>query len=156
MADFTEHVKRAHELHRKLGEEKFREAYGKHPSALVHDLGLGKIKKRTELGSDILQTFQFHPLTEAREKFLRNIQEHYGKMVLDSALLSRMAGVSKGSAPRILNILSARGVVKLVRLSGTRGWNMAVAEVWDSKAQEWKKALVPPEIKRKHVQVKRF
>jgi hypothetical protein len=156
MVGFIDHVKKAHGLRQKLGEERFREAYAKHPSALVHDLGLGKIKRRTELGSDILQTFQFPPLTEAGERVFQKILEHHGKNVLDSAFLSREAGISKGLAPRILRILNARGVVKLVRLSGTRGWNLAVAEVWDPAKKEWRKALVPPEVKRKHVQVKGF
>lgn len=155
MTNFIGRVRRAHELHQKLGEAKFREAYGKHPSALVHDLGLGRIKKRTELGSDILQTFQFHPLTEARERVFEKILEHHEKRILDSSFLSREAGVSPSSNQRILHILNARGVVKLIRMPGER-MKLLVAEVWDPKTSEWKKALVPPETRRKHVHLKRF
>lgn len=107
MVFYPELVKKARELHKALGETKFRELYEKYPSSLATDLGVTTHgSSRNRAGSSVLQAFHFYPLGGAAKEAHDHILELLRKR---QAQAFRSAALDTHS----LRILEARGLIRI-------------------------------------------
>ncbi len=129
MLPYHELVKKAREMHKTMGEKKFRELYEKYPTTLAKDLGVHNVSKSTRnlAGNRVLQAFGFFPLSpELKETYESILQAHRAKQ---EHLLS-----PKMHDSQALHVLEARGLLKLKR--GGAGRVTRIYKVLDSGA--WK------------------
>lgn len=135
MVSYLELVKKARELHKALGETKFRELYGNRPSSLLDDIGANIREARSSRGSNVLQAFHFCPLSPSRQEIFEGIVRNYGKKPLLSKALTKKNSTA-------LYVLEARGLIKLKRMKagpGPRAW--VVSEVFHNGV--WRNAVLP-------------
>lgn len=135
MPTFQELLKKAHGLHKTLGEKKFRELYEKSPATLIDDLGarLGRGYKSV-MGANVLQAFPFYGLPQSRQEIHGRILESYQKQPVYPT------SVSKTDA-YIIHILEARGLLRTKRVKAGRVERIIVTHVLDRGV--WKEAAQP-------------
>lgn len=135
MPTYAEMVKKARELHAKLGEAKFRELYGSRPSSLLDDIGANIREARSSRGSNVLQAFHFCPLSPSRQAIFEEIVRNYEKRPLLAKALNKRDSTA-------MYVLEARGLIRLKRIKASAGPpSLAISEVFHKGV--WRKAVLP-------------
>lgn len=126
-------------MHKRLGEERFREKYQKRPADLIRDMGI-EMDRPGRRGADVLQAFQFYPLPPNKSAVYENILRDYARKPVHRDAL-KPPGRRDISIGTTLRVLEARGLIRTKEAKIGRKRVVFISEVLDDGV--WKKAVQP-------------